>query len=105
MRGVAALVVATALTCPAVARAEPCLKAAMQIAESVDRRATEEVARRIASDDTISPEARTVEVTTTDGVVTLRGVVSDDEDRAVLSSLAESSPGVRSVDDQLRVQR
>ena len=84
---------------------EPCTKAAAQIAESVDRRATEEIERRIAADETISPRAQQVKVTTAEGVVTLRGVVGDDEDRLVLASLAESAPGVRRVEDQLELQR
>lgn len=88
-----------------VTAGEPCTKAAAQIADSVDRRATEEIERRIASDATVSPLAQRVKVTTSEGVVTLRGVVGGDEDRLVLASLAESAPGVRRVEDQLELQR
>ena len=96
---------AFAMGSPWIATAgEPCVKAATQLAESADRRATAEIERRIATDETVSPLARRVRVTTTEGIVTLRGVVGDDEDRLVLASLAESAPGVRRVDDQLELR-
>ena len=88
-----------------VTAGEPCTKAAAQMADGVDRRATEEIERRIAADETVSPLAQHVKVSTEEGVVTLRGVVGDDEDRLVLASLAESTPGVRRVEDELELQR
>jgi osmotically-inducible protein OsmY len=84
--------------------AQPCTKAAAHDAQLADRRTTEEVVRRIASDETVAGLAPRVHVTTSDGVVTLRGAIASDEDRVVLGSLAESAPGVRSVDDRLEVQ-
>lgn len=98
----AALVLASPVASVAT---EPCTKAATHVANSEDRRTTAEVQRRIAEDDTVSPLAHEVKVTTTEGVVTLHGVVVDDEDRVVLASLAESAPGVRRVDDRLLTRR
>lgn len=97
---------AVAVTLPATSAAgEPCTKAAAYVDDGADRRATEEIERRIEAEDTVSPLARTVKVTTDDGIVTLRGVVIDDEDRLVLASLAESAPGVRRVEDRLEIRR
>ena len=84
--------------------AQPCSKAAALEGPSDDRRTSEEIRRRIAADDTVSPLARQVVVTTTEGVVTLRGPVGSAEERLVLASLAESAPGVRRVDDRLEVR-
>jgi osmotically-inducible protein OsmY len=83
--------------------AQPCGKAAEQQGPTDDRRTTEEIRRRIADDESVSPLARLVTVTTSDGVVTLRGPVGSDEERLVLASLAESAPGVRRVDDRLEL--
>ena len=97
---------AVAVAVPATSSAgEPCTKAAAHAEDVSDRRATEEIERRIEAEDTVSPLARTVKVTTDDGIVTLRGVVIDDEDRLVLASLAESAPGVRRVEDRLEIRR
>ena len=87
-----------------VAAEQPCPKGVAIAGDAADRRATEEVRRRIASDDTVSERARQVEVTTVDGVVTLRGPIDSSEDRTTLASLAESVPGVRHVDDRLQVE-
>lgn len=84
---------------------EPCTRAAAQVATTAERRTTAEVERRIAADDTLSPLARSIQVTTAEGIVTLRGVVADNGDRLVLASLAESAPGVRRVDDRLEIRR
>jgi osmotically-inducible protein OsmY len=87
-----------------VAAEQRCTKHAAVAESAADRRATDEVRRRIATDDTVSDRARQVEVTTIDGVVTLRGSVDNEEDGTTLASLAESVPGVRHVDDRLRVE-
>lgn len=97
---------AVALAFPVTTSAgQPCTKAAVRAEENADRRATEEIKRRIEAEETVSPLARTITVTTDDGIVTLRGVVLDDEDRLVLASLAESAPGVRRVEDRLELRR
>ena len=83
---------------------QPCTKAAAHGAQLADRRTTEEIERRIASDEIVGGIAPQVHVTTSDGVVTLRGAITSDEDRLVLGSLAESAPGVRHVDDRLEVR-
>ena len=68
-----------------------------------DRRTTREVERRIANDEDVAPLAERVRISTSEGIVTLSGTVTRDEDRLVLASLAESAPGVRRVDDRLEI--
>ena len=87
-----------------VAAEQRCTKGEAVAESAADRRATDEVRRRIATDDTVSERARQIDVTTTDGVVTLRGAIDSTEDRTTLASLAESVPGVRHVEDRLRVE-
>lgn len=102
---IAALAMQFPLSAFDVARAaQPCTKAGAHGAQLADRRTTEEIERRIASDEIVGGLAPKVHVTTSDGVVTLRGAIASDEDRTVLGSLAESAPGVRRVDDRLEVR-
>jgi osmotically-inducible protein OsmY len=100
---VATMVLLSSGSMPVLA-AEPCTKSAVHEAARDDRRTTDEVRRRIAGDESVSALAPVVTVTTTDGVVTLRGAVGSSEDRMVLASLAESAPGVRHVDDRLEIR-
>jgi osmotically-inducible protein OsmY len=93
-----------AATVPTAHAAEPCTKAAAHVARHDDRRTTREVERRIANDDTVARLAPRVRVSTSEGVVTLRGTVTNVEDRLLLASLAESAPGVRRVEDRLEVR-
>lgn len=57
----------------------------------------------ITSDDSMSIEARNVTVVSQSGVVTLRGPVQDDEEKAAILAIAMRTPGVSRVDDQLTV--
>ncbi|MEO6029497.1 MAG: BON domain-containing protein [Candidatus Binatia bacterium] len=101
-----ALIAAALFVVPSfVADAAPlCTKIGAQMEMSDDRRTTDEVERRIASDETLAPLAERIRVTTTEGVVTLRGVIASDEDRLVLASVAEGTPGVRRVEDRLQLR-
>lgn len=89
---------------PVAHAAPPCTMIGAQMEISDDRRTTDEVERRIASDETLAPLAERIRVTTTEGVVTLQGVITSDEDRLVLASVAEGTPGVRRVEDRLQLR-
>lgn len=82
---------------------QPCVKADEHTVRMEDRRTTREVERRIANDEDVAPLAERVRISTSEGIVTLSGTVTRDEDRLVLASLAESAPGVRRVDDRLEI--
>ena len=84
--------------------APPCTTRVAEAASVLDRHTTAEIERRIAGDDTLAPLAGRVHVTTSDGIVTLRGTVESQEDRLVLASVAEGTPGVRRVEDRLTVR-
>jgi osmotically-inducible protein OsmY len=63
---------------------------------------TTAVHARYYSDPTV--RGRNIDVTTTNGVVTLHGVVADDESRRQAENLARNVEGVREVQNQLRVE-
>ncbi len=101
----AAAFVIAAPAVPVLAGATPpCTQRAAQVATVDDRRTTDEVERRIAADETTAPFADHVKVTTAQGIVTLRGTVASAEDRLVLASVAEGTPGVRRVEDRLELR-
>jgi len=60
--------------------AQPCTKAAAHDAQLADRRTTDEIVRRIASDESVGGLAPQVHVTTSDGVVTLSGAIANHAD-------------------------
>jgi osmotically-inducible protein OsmY len=68
-----------------------------------DDRVREQVCDCLTDDDWL--DASNIEVTVKDGEVTLSGYVSDREDKRRAESLAERIPGVRDVQNSLRVQR
>jgi osmotically-inducible protein OsmY len=99
------VVVAASLAVPPFVVADvPCPKTVELSADSADRRATDEIRRRIEDDQSVSARARRIAVSTSDGVVTLRGEVEDAQDRMELGSLAEGVEGVRRVEDRLEVR-
>jgi osmotically-inducible protein OsmY len=65
---------------------------------------TQQIRQRIVGDDTMSLDAKNVKVITIAGIVTLRGPVEGADERATIVAIAEGTPGVRKVDDQLEVE-
>ena len=57
------------------------------------------------SNDSLSFDARNVKVVTEGGVVTLRGPVRSDDEKAAIVEIATRTAGVTRVDDQLEVAR
>jgi len=68
----------------------------------VNGRITAKIKSKMALDDAI--RARTIDVDTEDGVVTLMGTVGSEAERARAVRLAKETDDVRSVVDRLRVQ-
>jgi hyperosmotically inducible protein len=64
---------------------------------------TSKIKSKMALDDLV--RARSIDVDTVDGVVTLRGTVSSEQERQRAVRLATETAGVKSVNDQLRVAR
>jgi osmotically-inducible protein OsmY len=101
------LLAALMVAWPTVASAgatPPCTQHVAQVETADDRRTTDEIERRIAADETTAPLASRIRVSTIDGVVVLRGSVERAEDRLVLASVAEGTPGVRRVEDRLETR-
>jgi len=71
-------------------------------AESVaDQQISARIRHAIASDDSLSRSAKSVTVVTSDGVVTLRGAVPNEQERNALVAKARSVAGVVALDNRL----
>lgn len=67
---------------------------------------TRRIRRAIVADDSLSMKAHNVKIITTkDGVVTLRGPVASEEERASVAAKAKEVAGARKVDNQLEIAR
>lgn len=69
----------------------------------VDRTITQQIRQAVAKDDTLGMSAKNIKIITVDGVVTLRGPVKDNREKALVDALASQVDGVKRVDDQLEV--
>ena len=68
-----------------------------------DLKLTQAIRKAVVADDSLSTNAQNVKIITSDGVVTLRGPVKDDEERAKVAAKAEEIAGVGKVKNQLEV--
>jgi hyperosmotically inducible periplasmic protein len=68
-----------------------------------DRSITVAVRRAVVADDDLTVTAKNVKIITRDGVVTLRGPVRSDAERAVIEGHARAAVGVKQIDNQLEV--
>jgi hyperosmotically inducible periplasmic protein len=70
-----------------------------------DLKITQEIRQAITGDSSMSINARNVKIITSDGVVTLRGPVDDNEERTTIAAKAQGVDGVARVDNQLETLR
>ena len=81
----------------------PVSEAAAKVAEKVDDVAiTSEVKAKLIGDSQVS--ARKIDVDTKDGVVTLKGTVSSEQEKDKALQIARNTKGVQRVEDQLTVR-
>ena len=66
-----------------------------------DRTVTQQIRQGVMKDDTLSTTGKNVKVITVDGVVTLRGPVKSEQEKAAIASITRSVSGVKRVDNQL----
>lgn len=59
----------------------------------------------IVSDETLSEEAKRIQIMAADGVVTLRGIVPTEKEKNEIAKKAKNLHGVKKVDDQLQIIR
>jgi osmotically-inducible protein OsmY len=104
-RGVRVAVLALAMAgCNDPRLAEPELNGARGSESAPDDAALiREIRRKIMASTTFSADAQKVEVVSEDGVVTLRGPVENEQEKAALVAIAREAPGVARVDDQLEI--
>jgi osmotically-inducible protein OsmY len=71
--------------------------------DETDSERTAEVRNALLTSSTLGPDAKSIDVTTQNGVITLRGQVASDESKSLAESTAMSAAGGDQVDNQLEV--
>ncbi len=69
-----------------------------------DTDTTAAIRRAIVGDDTLGMTAKNIKIITENGVVTLRGPVKSDSEKARIAELAQRAAGHSKVDNQLEVK-
>ena len=70
-----------------------------------DRTITQHIRKAVVDHDQLSTNAKNVKIITQNGVVTLRGPVKSQEEKAAIASVAQKTGGVKRVDNQLELER
>src|SRR5262245_40863792 len=70
---------------------------------AADRTITQQIRKAVVSNDHLSINAHNVKIITQDGVVTLRGPVKTQQEKAQIEAAAQKVAGVTKVDSQLEV--
>lgn len=68
-----------------------------------DRTITQRIRQGVMKDDTLSMSAKNVKIITVDGVVTLRGPVKSEQEKAAIAAMAQKTDNVKRVDNQLEI--
>ena len=71
---------------------------------SEDTKLTAAIRRAVVADKSLSMTAKNVKIITANGVVTLRGPVKTDAEKATVEKLAQSAAGGARIDNQLEVK-
>jgi hyperosmotically inducible periplasmic protein len=74
-----------------------------QSENEADRTITQNIRRAVTADDSLSTNAKNVKIITNNGMVTLRGPVKSEKEKAEIEAKAKQVAGVKSVDNQLEV--
>ena len=69
----------------------------------VDRTITQKIRQGVMKNDALSMTAKNVKIITANSVVTLRGPVKNDKEKADIVAIAQGTEGVKRVDNQLEV--
>jgi osmotically-inducible protein OsmY len=70
-----------------------------------DRKITQQIRKAVMDDKSLSFSAKNVKIITTDGKVTLRGTVKNDQERAAIEAAAQKVAGQGRIDNQIEVER
>lgn len=74
-----------------------------QSESEADRTITQNIRQVIIADDSLSTNGKNIKIITSDGVVTLRGPVKGEKEKADIAAKAQQIAGVKKVDNQLEV--
>jgi hyperosmotically inducible protein len=74
-----------------------------QSESEADRTITQNIRKALTADDSLSTNAKNVKIITNDGMVTLRGPVNSETEKADIEAKAKQVAGVKNVDNQLEV--
>jgi hyperosmotically inducible periplasmic protein len=69
----------------------------------IDRTITQKVRQGVMKDEALSMTAKNVKIITANSVVTLRGPVKNDKEKADIVAIAQGTDGVKRVDNQLEI--
>jgi osmotically-inducible protein OsmY len=69
----------------------------------IDRTITQQIRQQVVGRDDLSMSAANVKIITVRGVVTLRGPVRSEQEKATIAALAERVTNVQRVDNQLEI--
>jgi osmotically-inducible protein OsmY len=83
--------------------AEPQLTADDQLENEVDRTLSQQIRQALVADDNLSTDAKNIKIITIHGVVTLRGVVPNENEKNEIARKAKTIAGIKSVDNQLEI--
>jgi osmotically-inducible protein OsmY len=75
-----------------------------QAENEADREISASIRRAVVKDDSLSMNAHNVKIITANGVVTLRGPVKSETERAAVEARAKQVAGVQRVNNQLEVE-
>lgn len=75
-----------------------------QAENSADIKITAEIRRAVVGGEGLSTNAKNIKIMTENGVVTLRGPVASEGEKAAIQALALTVAGVARIDNQLEVQ-
>jgi hyperosmotically inducible periplasmic protein len=74
-----------------------------QSESEADRTISQNIRQAIVADDSVSTNGKNVKIITVDGMVTLRGPVKSEKEKAEIEAKAKQVAGVKRVDNQLEV--
>jgi hyperosmotically inducible periplasmic protein len=74
-----------------------------QSENEADRTITQNIRKVLTSDDSLSTNAKNIKIISNEGVVTLRGPVNSEKEKAAIEAKAKQVAGVKNVDNQLEV--
>lgn len=75
-----------------------------QSESEADRSLTQDLRKAVMADSALSMNAKNIKIVSSNGKVTLRGVVASEAERKSIVALLQAVPGVGELDDQLEVK-